>query len=195
MQFAVTGRPAAPMPARVSAWGIYDVFALDDGTQLFLGVVSDTQWRSFCSALGRTDWARDERLATNPLRVAARPWLMPLVTGELQRRTAQELIDLATTAGLPWAPITRPEDLLHDPHLLASGGLAPTRLPDGRETLAPLLPLAWNGDRLPRRLDPPRIGEHTDEVLASAGLSRGEIDELMARGVAIRALDHAFPHS
>ena len=195
MQYAVTGRPAAPMPARVAAWGIYDVFALSDGTQLFLGVVSDSQWRSFCNALDRTDWARDERLATNPLRVAARPWLMPLVTEVLQRRTADELIDLATAAGLPWAPITRPEDLFHDPHLLDSGGLVPMRLPDGKDTLAPLLPLSWNGDRLPMRLDPPQIGEHTIEVLASAGLTQGEIDELVARGVAIRAFDHAFPRS
>jgi crotonobetainyl-CoA:carnitine CoA-transferase CaiB-like acyl-CoA transferase len=195
MQYAVTGRPAAPMPARVAAWGIYDVFVLSDGTQLFLGVVSDSQWRSFCNALDRTDWARDERIATNPLRVAARPWLMPLVIEELQRRTADELIDLATAAGLPWAPITRPEDLFHDPHLLGSGGLVPMRLPDGKHTLAPLLPLSWNGDRLPGRLDPPQIGEHTVEVLASAGLSPLEIDELVARGVAIRALDHALPRS
>ena len=120
---------------------------------------------------------------------------MPLVTEELQQRTADELIDLATTAGLPWAPITRPEDLLHDPHLLGSGGLVPMRLPDGKATLTPLLPLSWNGDRLPRRLDPPQVGEHTVEVLASAGVTQGEIDELIARGVAIRALDHAFPRS
>jgi crotonobetainyl-CoA:carnitine CoA-transferase CaiB-like acyl-CoA transferase len=115
------------------------------------------------------------------------------VTEELQRRTADELIDLATTAGLPWAPITRPEDLLHDPHLLGSGGLQPMRLPDGRATLTPLLPLSWNGDRLPRRLDPPRIGQHTVEILASAGLGPGEIDKLITRGAAIQALDHAFP--
>jgi crotonobetainyl-CoA:carnitine CoA-transferase CaiB-like acyl-CoA transferase len=195
MQHAVTGHPVAPMPARVAAWGIYDVFALDDGTQLFLGVVSDSQWRSFCNALGRADWARDERLATNPLRVAARPWLMPLVTEELQRRTADELIGLATTAGLPWAPITRPEDLFDDVHLLGSGGLAPMRLPDGRQARVPLLPLAWDGDRLPRRLDPPQVGEHTVEVLASAGLARDEIDELVARGVAFRSPDRAAPRS
>jgi crotonobetainyl-CoA:carnitine CoA-transferase CaiB-like acyl-CoA transferase len=195
MQYAVTGHPVAPMPSRVAAWGIYDVFALVDGTQLFLGVVSDSQWRSFCSALGRADWARDERLATNPLRVAARPWLMPLVTEELQRRTADDLVGLATAAGLPWAPITRPEDLFDDVHLLGSGGLAPMRLPDGGEARVPLLPLAWDGDRLPRRLDPPQVGEHTVEVLASAGLARGEIDELVARGVAVRAMDHAFPRS
>jgi crotonobetainyl-CoA:carnitine CoA-transferase CaiB-like acyl-CoA transferase len=184
MQFAVTGKPAAPMPARLSAWGIYDVFTSADGTQLFLGVVTDTQWRAFCTVLGRPDWAADERLATNPQRVAARDWLLPLVAAELQRRTADQMIELATSAGLPWAPITRPEALLDDPHLLASGGLAPTRLPDGRESRVPLLPLAWEGARLPKRLDPPRIGQHTVDVLRSAGLAAGEIDGLIARGIA-----------
>jgi crotonobetainyl-CoA:carnitine CoA-transferase CaiB-like acyl-CoA transferase len=188
MQYAVTGAPAAPMPARISAWSIYDVFTLADGTQLFLAVVSDTQWRAFCAALGRDDWSQDDRLASNPMRVAARPWLLPLVVEELQHRTADQLIELATSAGLPWAPITRPEDLLHDPHLLESGGLAPTRLPDGRETLAPLLPLAWQGDRLPKRLDPPRVGEHTVEVLRGAGLAPADIEDLLARGIAASVL-------
>ncbi len=193
MQYAVTGTPAAPMPARLSAWGIYDVFTLVDGTQLFLGVVSDTQWRAFCAALGRNDWADDARLATNPMRVAARSWLMPLVIAELQQRTSDQLIELATKAGLPWAPITRPQDLLHDPHLLESGGLAPMRLPDGKETVAPLLPLAWEGERLPKRLDPPKTGEHTAEILESAGLTGVEIEELVARGVAAAPPSTAIP--
>jgi crotonobetainyl-CoA:carnitine CoA-transferase CaiB-like acyl-CoA transferase len=188
LQFAVTGTPAAPMPARVPAWGIYDVFALGDGTQLFLGVVTDTQWQAFCAALPRSDWAHDPRLGTNVQRVAARSWLMPLVAEELRQRTADQLIALATAAGLPWAPITRPEQLFDDPHLQGSGGLAPTRLPDGRETSVPLLPLAWDGARLPRRLDPPHIGEHTVEVLAAAGVPRAEIDDLLARGRAIQRL-------
>jgi crotonobetainyl-CoA:carnitine CoA-transferase CaiB-like acyl-CoA transferase len=192
LQFALTGQPAAPMPARVAAWGIYDVFTASDGTQLFIGVVTDTQWRSFCAALGRSDWSADARLATNPMRVAQRSWLLPLVSDALQRRTSSELIELATGAGLPWAPITRPEDLLHDPHLLGSGGLAPVRLPDGREARAPLLPLAWQGERLPKRLDPPGIGEHTVEVLASAGLSPQEIDALLAGRIAVQLPDPAF---
>ena len=192
LQFAVTGQPAAPMPARVAAWGIYDVFSASDGTQLFLGVVTDTQWRSFCAALARADWSADARLATNPMRVAERSWLLPQVRDELQRRTSNELIELATGAGLPWAPITRPEDLLHDPHLLGSGGLAPVRLPDGRQAVAPLLPLAWQGGRLPKRLDPPGIGEHTVEVLASAGMTAPEIDALLASGVAVQLRGPAF---
>ena len=52
MQFAVTGKPAAPMPSRISAWAIYDVFTVRDGEQIFLAVVSDTQWALFCDAFG-----------------------------------------------------------------------------------------------------------------------------------------------
>jgi crotonobetainyl-CoA:carnitine CoA-transferase CaiB-like acyl-CoA transferase len=185
MQFAVTGAPAAPMPARLPAWGIYDVFTLAGGAQLFLAVVSDTQWQAFCAALGRPDWAADESLRSNPQRVAARSWLLPQVSELLSRLHADELIALATRAGLPWAPITAPEQLFDDPHLTSSGGLAAMTLPDGRATATPLLPLAWDGARLPLRASPPKIGEHTREVLASAGLSHDAIATLIARGVAV----------
>ncbi len=187
LQYAVTGEAAAPMPARLSAWGIYDVFTLSDGSQLFLAVVSDTQWRAFCRVLGKNDWLTDARLETNPQRVAARDWLMPMVKDEIGRRGGQEVKALATGAGLPWAPITRPEDLFDDPHLAASGGMVPMRLPAGASSgkvRTPLLPLAWDGARLPLRSDPPRIGQHTRELLAGAGMSAAEIESLIARGVA-----------
>jgi crotonobetainyl-CoA:carnitine CoA-transferase CaiB-like acyl-CoA transferase len=184
MQFAVSGQPAAPMPARAPAWGIYDVFLLGDGAQLFLAVVSDTQWQAFCTALARADWQADARLATNPLRVAARDWLLPQVAAALGSRTQVEVVELATRAGLPWAPIRRPEDLFDDPHLAASGGLAPMRLPGGATTSVPLLPLALDGARLPLRSAPPRVGEHTREVLAAVGLAPAAIEALIARGAA-----------
>src|SRR6185295_3806064 len=64
MQFAITGRAAAPMPSRISAWGIYDVFSVKDGEQIFLAVVSDTQWALFCDAFGFAALKSDARLAT-----------------------------------------------------------------------------------------------------------------------------------
>jgi crotonobetainyl-CoA:carnitine CoA-transferase CaiB-like acyl-CoA transferase len=184
MQSAVSGRPAAPMPARAPAWGIYDVFTLGDGAQLFLAVVSDTQWTAFCSALGRTDWQSDPQLGTNPQRVAARDWLLPQVAQELGRRSQDEVVDLAQRAGLPWAPIRRPEDLFDDPHLAASRGLAPIALASGITSAVPLLPLALDGERLPLRSSPPRVGEHTRELLAESGLDVAAIDALIARGAA-----------
>ena len=78
-------------------------------------------------------------------------------------------------AGLPFAPIRKPEDLYDDPHLRATGGLADVRLPDGDkagETVkTTLLPFTMAGSRLGVRLDPPRLGEHTRALLSSLGLT------------------------
>ncbi|MDP2262101.1 MAG: CaiB/BaiF CoA-transferase family protein [Hydrogenophaga sp.] len=173
MQFAVTGQPANPMPDRISPWGIYDVFSVQGGEQIFLAVVSDTQWALFCEAFGYQDLKDDPRLASNNHRVRERNWLIPLLRERLTTQTAAAIATVFETAGLPFAPITRPHDLLQDPHLLATGGLAPITLPDGEragETAQTvLLPLALDGERLGVRRSPPRLGEHTEEVLGALG--------------------------
>jgi crotonobetainyl-CoA:carnitine CoA-transferase CaiB-like acyl-CoA transferase len=175
MQFSVTGTPADPMPARVSAWGIYDVFSVLHGEQIFLAVVSDTQWKAFCAAFGFDDLGLDARLATNNARVRERHWLMPILRGRLGEFSAAQLGEIFEREGLPFAPITRPQDLFDDPHLQQTGGLAPIRLPDGRETRTPLLPLSLGGRRLGVRLDPPQLGEHTESLLREAGCTAQEI--------------------
>ena len=83
MQYAVTGKPAAPMPSRVSAWAVSDVFTVRDGEQIFLAVVSDTQWAIFFDAFGYADLKADARLTTNNDRVRARDWLLPLLRERL----------------------------------------------------------------------------------------------------------------
>jgi crotonobetainyl-CoA:carnitine CoA-transferase CaiB-like acyl-CoA transferase len=183
MQFAVTGKPPAPMPDRISPWGIYDVFAVSGGEQIFLAVVSDTQWALFCQAFGLSDLQTDERLASNNQRVQQRAWMMPELRRRLQDRTAAEIATVFEAAGLPFAPITRPEQLMDDPHLLATGGLAPMTLPDGRETRVPLLPLSLNGERLGLRLSPPRLGEHNHQLLLRLGYGEDDIAALLAEGV------------
>jgi crotonobetainyl-CoA:carnitine CoA-transferase CaiB-like acyl-CoA transferase len=196
MQFAVTGRPADPMPNRISAWGVYDVFTVKDGEQIFLAVVSDTQWAIFCDAFGFADLKADARAATNNDRVRARDWLIPALRERLAQRGAAEIGSVFEAKGLPYAPITRPQDLFDDPHLTATGGLAPIRVPaDGSgasrdiDTRVPLLPLALSGHRLGIRLQPPRIGEHTDTLLGELGYTPAEIDALHADGVVGKAKD------
>ena len=178
MQFAVTGKPAAPMPARISAWAVYDVFQVRGGEQIFLAVVSDTAWALFCDAFGFADLKADVRLASNNDRVRARDWMMPLLRERLADRSASELAATFEHHGLPFAPITRPEELLDDPHLLATGGLAPVTLPDGRQTRTVLLPLLLDGARLGVRSAPPQLGEHNHELLASLGYGDAEIQKL-----------------
>jgi crotonobetainyl-CoA:carnitine CoA-transferase CaiB-like acyl-CoA transferase len=183
MQFAVTGQPAAPMPSRISAWGVYDVFTVAADEQIFLAVVSDTQWAIFCDAFSFADLKADARLRSNNQRVLARDWLIPLLRERLAHRSAAELSAVFEAHGLPFAPITRPEELVADPHLLATGGLAPLTLPDGRETTVPLLPITLDGQRLALRNNPPRLGEHNDEVLTGLGYSAADIKALRDAGV------------
>jgi crotonobetainyl-CoA:carnitine CoA-transferase CaiB-like acyl-CoA transferase len=180
MQFAVTGKPAAPMPARISAWAVYDVFEACGGEQIFLAVVSDSQWLVFCDAFGFGDLKDDARLKTNNERVLAREWLIPILRERVARIDVAELAALFEKHALPFAPITKPEDLLDDPHLQATGGLAPITLPDGRETRTVLLPLTLDGQRPGVRLNPPRLGEHGRELLAELGYSSEEITRLQA---------------
>ena len=187
MQFAVTGQPAAPMPSRISAWAVYDVFTVKDGEQIFLAVVSDTQWAIFCDAFGLRELRADPRLHSNNDRVRARDWLMPLLRSHLAEHSAAELAAVFEQHALPFAPITRPQELFDDPHLKATGGLAPITLVDGERagqaTSTVLLPLTLGGERPGVRLNPPRLGEHTHELLEKLGYSGEAIAALQAGGI------------
>ena len=187
MQFAMTGLAPAPMPARVSPWAIYDVFAVKDGEQIFLAAVSDAQWITFCDALGFADLKNDPTLATNNQRVEARPTLLATLQARLAEWSAQELSELFERAGLPFAPIRRPEDLYDDPHLIATGGLADVCLPDGpragESVKTTLFPFTMNGERLQVRLHPPKLGEHTKELLTGLGVSESKVETLIRDGV------------
>jgi crotonobetainyl-CoA:carnitine CoA-transferase CaiB-like acyl-CoA transferase len=179
-QLAVTGHAAQPMPVRVSAWAIYDVFEVQGGEQVFLGVVSDSQWQTFCAAFGLEALAADPMYATNKQRVLARAILLPLVRERVADYTKLELVYRLERAGLPFAPINRPEDLFEDPHLRTSGGLAPTVLADGRTAYLPLLPLDMGAARDPRPRSLPSAGEHTADILTNLGLGAQEIAALAA---------------
>ena len=182
-QYAVTGKPAAPMPARVSAWAVYDVFDVKNEEKVFVGVVSDTQWKAFCKAFDLQNWATDESLAANNDRVARRNEIIPVLRELFVDFTQSELMSKLETTGLPFAPIQRPEDLSTDPHLVESGGLLDMTIPDGGEISLPAMPIAIDGMRPGLSINPPEIGEHSADVLRALGLSEREIESLTEKGL------------
>jgi crotonobetainyl-CoA:carnitine CoA-transferase CaiB-like acyl-CoA transferase len=186
-QYAVTGKPAAPMPVRVSAWAIYQVFDTRDDQQVFVGVVSDKQWKDFCTAFELHDLAADRTLDGNNDRVKHKERLLPVIKETFRKYTKQELMAKLEKTGLPFAPITRPEELFDDPHLMANNGLLPLTVTDGalagQKTRLPALPLEMDGERFGVQRDIPRAGEHTREVLEEAGYTASTITDLLARNV------------
>jgi crotonobetainyl-CoA:carnitine CoA-transferase CaiB-like acyl-CoA transferase len=183
-QFAVTGTEPRPMSERMPAWPVYDIFDVSDG-QVFVGVVTDSQWRLFCEAFGLTALTNDRTLATQRQRVEARDRTIPIIAAVFRGFTRRELMARLESLGLPFAPISRPVELFEDSHLNESGGLVPLTLPDGRETKLPALPLSLDGERLQRRLDLPRTGEHSAEIAAELGYSGAEIEALRKAGTIV----------
>ena len=179
-QYAVTGKPAAPMPARVSAWAIYDVFETRD-EPVFIGVVSDSLWQKFCTLFSLDELWADESLRANNQRVLARDRILPRIRELIGTMTRAEVVARLEGTGLPFAPIGRPEDLFNDPHL-ATGGLEPVRLDDGRETRLPTIPLEMNGLRPGTASSLPTPGADSRAILATLGYSPERIEQLLAGG-------------
>jgi crotonobetainyl-CoA:carnitine CoA-transferase CaiB-like acyl-CoA transferase len=186
-QYAVTGQAADPMPARISAWAIYQPFETKDGDLVFVGIVSDKQWEILCDAFRLDHLAADAAFKTNDGRAAEKDRLLPLIKDVFRSYSKAELMSKLDASGLPFAPITRPDELFDDPHLNAGGGLLPFTVTDGErkgtETKLPALPLQMDGSRFGLRLPVPRAGQHSREILAEAGYSTAEVEAMLSAGV------------
>ena len=180
--------PLQPMSIRNSAWGVYDIFESREGKPIFIGIVTDTQWRRFCAVFGRGDLLEEPEFRSNTSRVAARPRLVPLLADFFKRFGTEELVAKCEEAELAFAPVNTPTDLFDDPHLTAGGHLRASRMPDGKVIPVPRLPIEIDGESFTVRDDPPAAGADTRGVLRSLGLRDAEIDELAGAGV-IRLAD------
>ena len=93
------------MPARISAWAVYDVFETAD-EPIFVGVVTDTQWEAFCKEFERPDLMSDPSLSSNPKRVAERERFLPILRAMFKPLTRDEIASRCDRIGLPFAPVT-----------------------------------------------------------------------------------------
>ena len=188
-QQAVSGVAPQPMSVRTSAWAVYDIFDTADDEQVFVGVVSDTQWRLLCEAFSFDDFAADESLNLNNHRVAQRDRILPVIRERFAAMTKTELMAALDKTGLPFAPIASPSDLFDDPHLNQSGGLLDLTLPhSGENTKLPAMPIDMGGRRMTVRHNLPKEGEGSRTALLNTGLTAAEIDQLISDGI-LRAAD------
>ncbi len=182
-QYAITGEAVPPMPVRKSVWAIYEVFQTKGDEQVFVGVVSDAQWQSFCKAFDLLELLENSDLNENAGRVEHRDLIIPIITETFKQYTKLELMQKLEETGLPFAPISKPEDLFEDPHLNASDGLVAIDLPEGGQVKLPTLPIEMDGNRFGVRYQPSQPGEHTREILRELDFDDEIIDQMVSESV------------
>jgi crotonobetainyl-CoA:carnitine CoA-transferase CaiB-like acyl-CoA transferase len=182
---AIMGEPVQPMPVKRGGWGVYQTFATSDGDQVFVGVTSNNHWKRFCEVFELPELHADERLNSNEARVAARPWMTPVIAASMARRTKAEILRLCEIANIPFAPVAKVEDLFEDPHLNASGALLDSVLPGDVHTRLPRLPIEIGSHDLGVRRHAPKIGEQTAEILGEIGVDADAVATLAKEGVVV----------
>ena len=185
-QTATTGSPPPPMSVRVAAWAVYDIFDTKDGEQIFIGVVSDTQWKLFCESFGLDDYDNDESMDLNKGRVEKRDVIIPRLQELFITFTKNDLMKKLDSTGLPFAPISKPEDLFDDVHLNESGGLLDIEIPTGGKTKLPAMPINMDDRRFDVHTPVPKVGEHSIKILEELGMDEDEIKGLFDQEVVSR---------
>ena len=184
-QQGVSGEEPPPMSVRRSAWSVYDIFTCGDGDKVFVGVVSDSLWQRFCEEFELRDFADDPGMASNSKRVNQRDVILPRVEALFAGMDKQELMARLDRAGVPFAPINKPIDLVSDTHMLQGGGLVDINLESGKQIKLPGLPIEFDGEKPGLRRNLPAPGEGGRERLLAMGFSAGDLDRLIAQGVMI----------
>ena len=185
-QTATTGSPPPPMSVRVAAWAVYDIFDTKDEEQIFIGVVSDTQWKLFCESFGLDDYANSESMNLNKDRVEQRDVIIPRLQELFKTFTKDDLMKKLDNTGLPFAPISKPDDLFDDIHLNESGGLLDIEIPTGGTTKLPAMPINMDGRRFDVHTPVPQVGEHSIQILEELGMDEEEINNLFDQEVISR---------
>src|ERR1700710_957049 len=166
VEYEMTGNRPRSMPEREHAWPIYDIFETAGGERIFIGVVTEGHWLSFCHEFNLQELLDDPALRTTTDRILARGRIIPLVAEVIKRCNIADLSATLDQLNICFSPINRPEDLLHDPHVLRPGGLVQNFNADGAPFRVPALPIEWNGGAIGEGFKVPALGADTEAVRA-----------------------------
>jgi crotonobetainyl-CoA:carnitine CoA-transferase CaiB-like acyl-CoA transferase len=187
-QFALTGEPVEPMPVRKMGprfrWGIFDLFRAVDGKQVFIGVTSDKHWTSFCTEFQQPELSSDPALRDNAGRTRSRERLLPRVQEVVGKYESKELMIKLENAELPYAPVNTAVEVYEDSYLNDNNRLLPVDT-DRKSIRLPALPVESDGFDFSVRRQPPRLGEHTAEILRELRVPDAEVQKLVEKNVVL----------
>ncbi len=184
LNYLTTGKAPTRMGNAHPSVVPYQDFPTADG-DVILAIGNDGQFARFCEVAGHPEWAADDRYATNRARVDNRDTLIPLMRQTTVMRTTREWIEVLEQAGVPCGPVNSIADVFQDPHVQARGMQLEMPHPSLGTVPQVASPLRLSASPVEYRTAPPRLGEHTDEVLAETlGLSAEAIQRLRAERIA-----------
>lgn len=159
----------------------YETFPTAEG-ELFVAAPNDNLFRTFVHAIGLPELSDDPRFVDNLTRVQHRGELRELLVARLVTRTAKEWEDVLRDAKVPCTIVRTVAELASDEQLAALYVVRPLPHPDAPDLEVVDVPVQVDGRRASNWSPPPRLGEHTDEVLTELGLDEVRIAELRASG-------------
>jgi crotonobetainyl-CoA:carnitine CoA-transferase CaiB-like acyl-CoA transferase len=181
--FGETPVPMSAARTKGRRTAIYDLFTCKDEKQVFIGIVSDGQWRRVCSVLGMEDLVDDPKLKHNPGRNEQRAMLMNRISQAVAVLDSQEVVDRLVHADVTVAPVHTPLSVLDDEHVSAEGRTLAVKI---GEVAGRLPPLPYESDAYSfsvRRSAPAQAGEHTSDVLLELGYGADEVEAFARKAV------------
>ena len=164
----------------------YQVFQCADG-QLALGGANHANWVRITEVLGHPEWQQDSRFEMPAQRLACRADLERLINAVMCERTVADWLARFDAAGVPAGPVQNIAQALEHEQTRAVGMVIDAEGPHGGNVRALGLPVILDGQAAPATGVPPRVGQHTVEVLRGAGFGEAEIRELLDAGAVYEA--------
>jgi crotonobetainyl-CoA:carnitine CoA-transferase CaiB-like acyl-CoA transferase len=183
---AMTRKTPPPMPVLVQSggWGVYQLFDTADELKIFIGITSNAHWDRFCREFELMDLLEDASLNTNQKRIEGRPRVIPRIQEIASRHKQKELGGILDRIQVPFAYLNTPADLLEDEHMNAGHLMEVEAIQrKGKKVKVPALPMMSDQYNYSVRLEPPHLGQHTDDILKDLSYATERIDRLKREGV------------
>ncbi|WP_223734376.1 CaiB/BaiF CoA transferase family protein [Streptomyces purpurogeneiscleroticus] len=165
----ITGEDQPRLGSAHPQFAPYQAFRCRDGRYLYIAAINEKFWHLLCEALGTPELAEDERYATNVDRCRNRESLVAYLQDILDTRDRDDWLGVLGERGMPCAPVNTLTEAVHDPQVVHNELVQRFTHRGLGELSTVALPLRLDGARLPIRLAPPELGEHTEELLAELG--------------------------